>query len=689
MNADRPITNPIEDHFNYNPLATLIAPYLLLKKGDASLITGIEAPWGAGKTSFLNLTRAAIKEIDSSALTLEYCPWVYATVEALILGFCAQLSAQFDSAQGGNYKKLATAFRGLSLVLKPIKFIPGAELPMSAIEKTADHLGDLMQLASDFKSLDLAGAKASVQKAINGADKPIVIFIDDVDRLAPEEIRLLFQFLKAVADFDRVSYVIAYDSQPVEKALSYAGTLDGREFLKKFIQVPIRIPRLSRVAMKRFIISSINNVLISNLANVSDEDAKTLKKCATEELSLRCLATPRDVIRCINILRLRWTDSVGEVRLSDLFKFILLDLFCPEAVEIVRLSPSIFLHGRRLEEFEGVGHFFGTSPLGNDQPSVQKQRDALYETLPNSRRDLGRDLTESLFPKIAPRDINVRSANSSYGIIKLLYGAGSPMSFSTKEAKRVLADEQRKEAIEEKVFTETLQEWIYFLSSVTPSESVTNPAELAILLSNAALRTTIPKDSFFNIHRILADYICELIDLDPDWKNKQNIIDTIFTQEANLYVSESVLLELSRRTGLWKDGEGYPPSKAVPISSQTTHISPPEVFKLQKRWLKSVENLSKNNSLHLQPGLESILWRWGQFCNNNYLKPRKYVENFAKSQDVLILLKRIPILDNPKARETFFKNSSLILKSLKRYKTEIEAREFLTSHIKALHKMAH
>ena len=51
---------------------------------------------------------------------------------------------------------------------------------------------------------------------------------------APNEIRLLFQFIKAVAAFSGVAYVVAYDRVPVEKALSFGENLDGREYLKKF-----------------------------------------------------------------------------------------------------------------------------------------------------------------------------------------------------------------------------------------------------------------------------------------------------------------------------------------------------------------------------------------------------------------------------------------------------------------------
>jgi len=68
MNPDRPVAGLKEDGFNYYPLARQLAPHLLLSSGDPSLVAGIEAPWGSGKTSFLNLTKLALNSITTIAM---------------------------------------------------------------------------------------------------------------------------------------------------------------------------------------------------------------------------------------------------------------------------------------------------------------------------------------------------------------------------------------------------------------------------------------------------------------------------------------------------------------------------------------------------------------------------------------------------------------------------------------------
>jgi predicted KAP-like P-loop ATPase len=75
MDPDAPIHRPDEDQFGYAILARQLAPNLILKPQQSSLVAGVEAPWGSGKTSFLNLVRNDVAKINKDALVLPYCPW--------------------------------------------------------------------------------------------------------------------------------------------------------------------------------------------------------------------------------------------------------------------------------------------------------------------------------------------------------------------------------------------------------------------------------------------------------------------------------------------------------------------------------------------------------------------------------------------------------------------------------------
>ena len=109
MDPDTPIHRADDDRFGYDILACQLARNLILKCGEGSLVAGVEAPWGSGKTSFLNLVRNEVTEINKDALVLPYCPWINSTADALLLGFCVQLAAEMGMPE--RLAAITTTFR--------------------------------------------------------------------------------------------------------------------------------------------------------------------------------------------------------------------------------------------------------------------------------------------------------------------------------------------------------------------------------------------------------------------------------------------------------------------------------------------------------------------------------------------------------------------------------------------------
>jgi hypothetical protein len=308
------------------------------------MVAGVEARWGSGKTSFLNLTRRTLAESRRNVLVFDYRPWLYSTVDSLLLGFCIQIASQIQGNPGKKYENASKALMGLSGVFSRLTSLPGGYgLAAAGGAAGSQLLASGANAMEDLSKIDLSNARDKVQRALDQARRPVVIIIDDVDRLETNEIRLLFQFLKAVADFRGVSYLLAYDPTPVEKALSFGGELKGREYLKKFIQLPIRLPRISNLLLQRFFRDAVNAFSDSLKPPLSTKEKSALDECSKLAVFLQCLKTPRDVVRLLNSFRLRLQDCREEVDLDQLLLFVLLDLISPEAVELVRLHPELFL----------------------------------------------------------------------------------------------------------------------------------------------------------------------------------------------------------------------------------------------------------------------------------------------------------------------------------------------------------
>ncbi|WP_417715247.1 P-loop NTPase fold protein [Escherichia coli] len=86
---DQPILGGQNDPDLLNRLdfANHLANILLLNHNDDCLTVSIEAEWGYGKTSVINLIKGALNEKEFLPIIIEYNPWLAGQPESLIQDF--------------------------------------------------------------------------------------------------------------------------------------------------------------------------------------------------------------------------------------------------------------------------------------------------------------------------------------------------------------------------------------------------------------------------------------------------------------------------------------------------------------------------------------------------------------------------------------------------------------------------
>jgi hypothetical protein len=90
--SDLPITSKEEDRFGRWPFAERIAETIAKREDPSSLVIGLYGPWGDGKTSTLQMMRAALQSNHQVVVVL-FNPWHFASEPQLLKGFFATLSA--------------------------------------------------------------------------------------------------------------------------------------------------------------------------------------------------------------------------------------------------------------------------------------------------------------------------------------------------------------------------------------------------------------------------------------------------------------------------------------------------------------------------------------------------------------------------------------------------------------------
>ena len=195
---DGPIASRAHDELARAQQVAQVAQFLAAQPATAPCVLGIEGAWGVGKTSFLNLLADALAQNAHPPLVIRFQPWLYSTVESLVLMFFDELARGIGLARRQQLtQQVATLLRAAGAVM--------AMVSMGASELLKDAGRALGRQKS------LGELKAELDALLPQLDQRIVVLIDDVDRLERDALHTLFKMIRVNANFAGVAYVLAYD----------------------------------------------------------------------------------------------------------------------------------------------------------------------------------------------------------------------------------------------------------------------------------------------------------------------------------------------------------------------------------------------------------------------------------------------------------------------------------------------
>jgi len=131
LNADSPITDRRADTLDYWPFAQSLAKGLVGRAPRDGFVVGIQARWGMGKTSAINLLLQAISENEEDRAARQktkiqkFNPWLFAGLESLAKGYLSQLGWAIRDTVGDATPRKTSQFID-RLVRGGAEFIGGA-----------------------------------------------------------------------------------------------------------------------------------------------------------------------------------------------------------------------------------------------------------------------------------------------------------------------------------------------------------------------------------------------------------------------------------------------------------------------------------------------------------------------------------------------------------------------------------
>jgi hypothetical protein len=255
-------TNPFNgDLFNRRELAKQLTGYLeRLRDGT---VIAIDAPWGEGKSCFGRNWAADLKSQDYRVIYLDAFQQDYVEDPFLLIASEINEVIITDDTAGEDLKKKAakvmkailplTAKIALNVISRialgtadASKGIDEAILAAEddASEATQKWLEDKIESHSEEKK-SLESFRDALQEFCESQVKPVVFFIDELDRCRPDFAVKLIERLKHFFDVPNLVFVLLLNHNQLEKAIKgvYGSETDSSAYLRKFIHMNLRLPK--------------------------------------------------------------------------------------------------------------------------------------------------------------------------------------------------------------------------------------------------------------------------------------------------------------------------------------------------------------------------------------------------------------------------------------------------------------
>lgn len=376
LGSDLPVEDPEHDAYGYAQFASHIARAIRATPSPQGLVMAVHGPWGSGKSSLLNFVKHDLRASpkDSRPVLVDFNPWWFNGRDQL----AGQLLAQFKASVPDSFEKfrllgdlLAKYSQAVSKVIVFATGIPWLDRPVNAI------LQRLKQQPKDVPAL-----KKEISRALRAANQRFVFFIDDIDRLTPDEILELFKVIKALADFPNVIYVLCFDREVVADSLTTALGVDGEAYLEKIVQAPFALPAVDRRLLRGKLYAELNSLLAQ--LGVTQFDGQ--RWSSMFEGGLDCyIKKPRDVVRVVNAISVTLPPVVGELNLADYIALESLRVLEPSAYATIRDNQDMFA-GRSRD-----------SASGKDEEKAFHA--AWPEAIAAGRRRAAKNIAGQLFPR--------------------------------------------------------------------------------------------------------------------------------------------------------------------------------------------------------------------------------------------------------------------------------------------------
>lgn len=261
--------------------------------------------------------RKIIKTKKEQIVKIEFNPWNFTKPDDLLKEFFKLLSSKLTENEFNS--DLREAGKLISLYA-------------GIINKDFSKFDNIIKYFSDNKNL--FETKSKIRNYLENSNEKIIIIIDDVDRMDSQEIKLIFQLVKLIADFPNIVYILSFDRTIVEKVLDDSNKgIIGNDYLEKIIQLEKHLPIITKDKLKEYFLSEIMDI-IKDHPTFNEAALNNLYDNGLEDSYFKNL---RDIKRFLNSFKFIYQAYIEEyINIIDLIGISAIELFEPEAYSFIK-----------------------------------------------------------------------------------------------------------------------------------------------------------------------------------------------------------------------------------------------------------------------------------------------------------------------------------------------------------------
>ena len=368
-----------EDLLGYYPFAETLAEGIYNCQPADGLVIALYGPWGTGKSTLLNFVQHALTKKEKPITIVRFNPWWFSGREDLSRDLIDQIGLAF-SPDGNVCKKIRTLMHKYAEGIGRIADLTGVTAGCGKVFGKA--------ISTIACPPDIPKLKTDISKLLAEHNGKILVMVDDIDRLNPDEIHELFTVIKALADFPNVIYLMAFDKEIVGSALTnklnYKNVADGERFLQKIVQVEFVMPIIDKVKISNMLIGRLQEIVEETLYH--EQNQEYWNEIYSDMKFL--FESPRDVFRFTNAISVTYPAVKGEVNTVDFIAIEAIRIFIPTLYSKIKDYPDQFTK----MEFRNTG-----------QPDMDEEIKKTFEedwvkSLPQKIRVNAQGLMRTIFP---------------------------------------------------------------------------------------------------------------------------------------------------------------------------------------------------------------------------------------------------------------------------------------------------